>query len=200
MEYQQAPDIASTLAALYADKEIVLVAIDGPGGSGKTFLAESLRRILSESAVPASTIHVDDFFLPSGLRPTGAPTEKPIGGDFDWCRLRDQVLRPLRTGASARYDRYDWGKDSLTDSCEVSPDRVVLVEGVYSSRREVAEFYDLRIWVDCPRELRLLRGLERDGEAARRRWEEDWMPSEDRYMQEHRPQELADAIVHGVAV
>ena len=197
MGHLQASEIASTLGVLHAERKVVLVAIDGPGGSGKTFLAESLRKTLGESAVPASTVHVDDFFLPSGLRPTGAPAERPIGGDFDWPRLRDQVLHPLRRGVSARYDRYDWGKDTLADSREVPPDRVVIVEGVYSSRRELAQHYDMRIWVDCPRELRLLRGLNRDGEVARRKWEEDWMPSEDRYILEHRPQELADAVFKG---
>ena len=83
---------------------------------------------------------------------------------------------------------------------EVSPHGVVIVEGVYSSRRELASLYDLRIWVECPRELRLSRGLARDGETARKLWEEDWMPSEDRYLEEHRPLERADAVVSGTDI
>jgi uridine kinase len=175
----------------------VLAAIDGPGGSGKTALAGSLQLTLDGAKVLVSVVEVDDFFLPSADRPRGGPSEKPIGGDFDWPRLRDQVLHPLRRGQSARYDRYDWGRDELLEVREVPPGGVVIVEGIYSSRRELAALYDLRIWVECPRELRLSRGLERDGEAARSPWEEDWMPSEDRYVREHRPQELADIIVIG---
>jgi len=121
----------------------------------------------------------------------------PIGGNFDWPRLREQVLDPLRRGETARYDRYDWLEDDLANAHQVLPGRVVIVEGIYSSRRELAPLYDMRVWVDCPRELRLSRGLKRDGEAARGRWEDDWMPCEDRYIREHRPQEYADAIVNG---
>jgi uridine kinase len=196
----QVPEIASVLAVLRHSGETTLVAIDGPGGSGKTVLAESLRMTLERANVSVHIIKGDDFFLPSASRPCGVPSEKPIGGDFDWCRLRHQVLEPLRRGQTARYDRYDWLKDELTVAREVPPGGVVLVEGVYSSRREIADLYDMRLWVECPRERRLARGLERDGEAARKRWEEDWMPSEDQYIREHRPHEYADAIVNGDAV
>jgi uridine kinase len=185
---------------LHNSGKTTLVAIDGPGGSGKTVLAESLRAALEKVGVSAHIVAGDDFFLPSVSRPHGPPSEKPIGGDFDWCRLRDQVLEPLRRGQTARYDRYDWLKDDLTDTREIPQGGVVIVEGVYSSRRELAALYDMRLWVECPREQRLSRGLERDGETARRRWVKDWMPSEDRYVEEHRPHESADAIVNGDAV
>src|SRR5262249_27432818 len=140
---------------------------------------------------------VDDFSLPSGRRPRGQASQKPMGGEFAGQRLRREVLEPLRRGQTARYRRYDWAADEMAGMSEVSPHGVVIVEGVYSSRRELAILYDLRIWVECPRELRLSRGLARGGETARKLWEEDWMPSEDRYLEEHRPQERADAVVSG---
>ena len=196
----QASGIIPRLIALYDGGKTVLVAIDGPGGSGKSFLAQSISTALTASGTPASVVQVDDFFLPSGQRPIGSVSEKPIGGDFDWPRLRNEVLDPLRRGEPARYDRYDWDRDALVGIREASAGRVVIVEGIYSSRRELASFYDLRVWVDCPRELRLTRGLQRDGEAARRKWEQDWMPSEDRYIREHQPQEYAHVVVNGAAV
>jgi uridine kinase len=185
---------------LHKSGTTTLVAIDGPGASGKTVLAQSLRAALEEAGVSAHIVAGDDFFLPSASRPHGAPSEKPIGGDYDWRRLRDQVLDPLRRGQVALYDRYDWLKDDLTDAREIPLGGVVIVEGVYSSRRELSALYDMRLWVACPRDRRLARGLERDGETALRRWEEDWMPGEDRYIQEHRPHEHADAVVSGDAV
>ena len=90
-----------------------------------------------------------------------------------------------------------WNKDTLAESIQVPPNEIVIVEGVGSSRIELAPFYDLRIWVDCPRQLRLNRGIARDGEHSRARWELDWMPSEDRYLAEHRPDNNADVIVSG---
>jgi uridine kinase len=79
----------------------------------------------------------------------------------------------------------------------VAPYGTIIVEGVYCTRRELAPFYDLRIWVTCPRRLRLRRGIERDGEASRERWELDWMPSEDRYVEQHHPDKMADIVVSG---
>src|SRR5882672_8744801 len=107
----QASQIGSALAALHANAKTVLVAIDGAGGSGKSFLARSISRALKASSIPACIVEGDDFFLPSRQRPRGGPLETPIGGDYDWPRLRDQVIEPLRRGQSARYERYDWLDD-----------------------------------------------------------------------------------------
>jgi len=193
-------ELVSRVVSLYAAKPTILVAIDGPGGSGKSFLAQSLSRNLAASGTPVTVIHFDDFFLPSEQRSPGSPADKPIGADFDWSRLRNQVLVPLGRGEPARYGRYCWSRDALFETCEVPPGRVVIVEGVYASRRELADLYDLRVWVECPRELRLARGLARDGEDARSRWERDWMPSEDRYIKDHQPREQAHYVLCGASV
>jgi hypothetical protein len=37
----------------------------------------------------------------------------------------------------------------------------------------------------------------RDGEAARRRWENDWCPAEDVYIQTHAPRQFANLIIDG---
>lgn len=182
--------LLSRLVALHAAGPTVLVAIDGAGGSGKSFLARSVARELAAAGTPVAVVHFDDFFLLSGQRTPGSPS-------FDWRRLRDEVLAPLGRGEPARYARYDWSRDELSGTTEVPPGRVVLVEGVFTCRRELADLYDLRVWVDCPRGLRLARGLARDGEEARERWERDWMPAEDRYVEAHRPSERADFILSG---
>jgi len=74
---------------------------------------------------------------------------------------------------------------------------MVVIEGVYTLRPELRPLYDVRIWVECPRRLRLARGLARDGEAARARWERDWMPAEDRYVAECCPAAGVDLVVSG---
>jgi uridine kinase len=192
----QVPSLATALADLHAEGRTFLVAIDGAGGSGKSFLADALLAELTSHNVLAEVVHFDDFYLPSALR--SAANVKPIGANFDWRRLRDQVIQPLRVGGVARYFPYDWATDQLAATPrQVPPGTIVLIEGVYSSRRELAPLYDWRIWVECPRALRLARGVARDGEAARGIWENDWMPSEDLYIHEHRPQEYADLTVSG---
>jgi uridine kinase len=158
----------------------VWVGIDGCGAAGKTSLAAAVA-----AAVPSAVVvHVDDF---SGHWVV----------EWDWDRFHDQVVRPLLSGRRARYQRWDWHRGRGGDWAEVEPGRVVVVEGVSSTRREVAVPWDLTIWVDAPREVRLARARERDGAAMLARWLDDWMPSEDAYVAREHPQDRVDLIVPG---
>ena len=193
------PEVVQQIIALDKSCSTTLVAVDGQGGAGKTALTSDLAYALEAIGRRVEIVHFDEFFLQSALRPMGVGAEKPIGGDFNWRRLRDQVLVPLQGERTASYARYDWTQDALAEIREILPGAIVIVEGVYSSRKELAPLYDLRVWVDCPRHLRLSRGIARDGEASRARWESDWMPNEDRYVDEHRSHETADMVVSGAA-
>lgn len=180
-------------------QSLVLVAIDGLGGAGKSTLASNLAQRLGDKGRSVIVIHIDDFVFPTSERPKGVGAAKPVGGDFDWGRLQKEVLETLRAGEVARYSRYDWPTDRHAETLEARPSGVVLVEGVSTCRRELSEFYDLRIWVECSRSERLRRGIARDGESFRWRWEEDWMPAEDHYAKTHVPAVRADFCVSGEA-
>ena len=167
-----------------------LVGIDGCGGAGKSALA----RRLAEAMPGSCTVEMDDFDRPSRDR-RNSSTE--IGGHFDWQRLEDQVLAPLSKGRDARFQRYDWDRDELTDWRDVPCHGVVLVEGVSCTRRELRGYYAFTLWVEASRDTRLARGLVRDGEGARDRWVDDWMPAEERYVAAHAPAGAADLVVIG---
>ena len=112
-------------------------------------------------------------------------------------RLRNQVLEPLRAGRAARYQRYDWDADEMGAWIDVPPHGITIVEGIYSSRAELSHFYDFVIWVDAPANLRLQRGIERDGEAARERWLKEWIPDEEAFIAQDDPVSRADIRVFG---
>jgi uridine kinase len=171
----------------------LLVGIDGPGASGKSTFARALAAAATEIVV----VEFDDFYLPSAAR--RARQDSEIGGDFDWRRLRDQVLAPLARDEPARYQRYDWPGDRLAEWHSVPVGGIVLVEGNYSTRTELAGFYDTTIWIEAPRALRLERGVRRGGENTRERWLTEWMPEEDRYIAAERPADRADLRFDGSA-
>jgi len=167
-----------------------LIAIDGHGGAGKSTLARSLVAGWPQ----ASVIEMDDFY-----RPLAEREESPAshGADLDLDRLVEQVLDPFHSSRAGRYQRYDWEEDRLTTWHDVPARAVILLEGVYSSSQRLRGFLDYSIWVDCPYDVRLRRGVERDGERMRAVWVEEWMPAEDRYVLAERPDATADLAVDG---
>ena len=84
----------------------VLVGIDGGAGSGKTTFAHWLAECISEALTPVSIVHTDSFYRPSAERMNH---QFPLAmvSYIDWERLRDQVIVPLRSGKTARFQLYD---------------------------------------------------------------------------------------------
>jgi uridine kinase len=159
-------------------QKTLLIGIDGCGGAGKSILARTIKNNLPDVTI----VQMDDFYFKD---------------DFDWQRLKLRVLEPLSKNLAAEYQRYDWQAEILAEWHKIEAGGIVIIEGIYSMRKELADFYDYKIWVDCPREIRLKRGLERDGEAMRGKWEDDWMPAEDFYVENGLPRERADLIING---
>lgn len=166
----------------------LIVGIDGPGGAGKSTVASALAGRLD-----AAVVAMDDFYRPSAQRP--APDPDGWGSDFDDARLRAEVLEPLVAGEQARYGVYDWEADRVRAGAQTVTGPIVLVEGIYVLRPCLRPFFGLAVWVDAPRDERLRRGIERDGESERWTWEQDWMPQEDRYMAAADPRATADLIL-----
>lgn len=158
------------------------VGIDGKGASGKTRLADAVAAAVPDAVV----VHVDDF-----ARPSVQTWERD--------RFVAQVLAPLAAGRPARYERWDWATDASAGWREVPPDVPVVVEGVSSTDVRLDVPWDVTLWVEVAREVRLARALARDGEAMREQWVGAWMPAEDAYEASQRPQDRVDALVIGAA-
>lgn len=170
-----------------------LVAIDGAGGSGKSTLAAAVAGELDGSVV----VHVDDFYRPMPDREREQlDAEQGYHRYFDWGRLRDQVLVPLRDqGRAARYQRYDWTTGRLGAWCEIAPGGVVIVEGVYAARPELVPYYHFTVYVDTPRSTCLQRVRAR-GENPEE-WIRRWRDAEDHYLRTTWPQTRATLLVRG---
>lgn len=155
-----------------------VIAIDGPGGAGKSGLAAKVA-----AALHAQVVCTDDF----------ASWEQPLEW---WPRLIEQVLHPLSRNQPGRYQRSDWDTRQLAEWHDVPIAPFLVLEGVSSSRAAFAPYLAFKVWVETPREERLRRGLERDGQDALELWRE-WMGREDAYIAAERPHERADLVVYG---
>lgn len=166
----QTVDIINTILK---EKESVLIAIDGHCGGGKSTFAEALSRKL-----PCNVFHMDDFFLRPEQR-----TEKRLdapGGNVDFERFLSEVLIPLAKGECFSYCPYDCHAQDFKAPVEVSPQRINIVEGAYSCRPEMWDYYDVHIFIDITYEKQKERILLRNGNNYDA-FVSKWIPLEEKY-------------------
>ncbi|MBO5016984.1 MAG: hypothetical protein IJ468_13145 [Lachnospiraceae bacterium] len=158
---------------LLAEKEQVIVAIDGKCTSGKTTLAAKLTEIYD-----CNVFHMDDFFL----RPEQRTPERfaEIGGNVDYERFLKEVLIPIKSGKAFSYSPFDCGRFELTDPVEVIPRKLNIIEGTYSHHPYFGDPYDLKILLTITPEFQRERILQRPS-FLHKRFFEEWIPMENRY-------------------
>jgi len=145
------------------------VAIDGRGGSGKTQLAEYVSRGLPGFLI----INGDDYFEP-------LDNESAWGG-FNEERFETDVIIPIQHGANhIAYQPYDFEQGALCLLQDRVIDQGVCIERCFSIGFPID--WDLKIWVEPPREVCLSRGIARESMPRDRViavWEQIWQPRED---------------------
>jgi hypothetical protein len=110
----------------------------------------------------------------------------------------ETLLRPLADGRPGHYRRYDWHARAFAETVEVGvpASGLLVVEGVGSGSASCADLRTVLAWVEVGRDLRLRRGLARDGEHLREQWLA-WQASEDAHFARERTREHADLVVDG---
>ena len=168
------------------------IAVSGLGGSGKTTLSKKLIE-----HIPGSTIiHVDDFYKTEEERSQTHGSEEIISNCFDWDRM-DKVFGNVRAGRGVCYQKYNWEKNIREGWVEMDPQSITILEGIYCLQDRFLPHYDLAVWVDAPRDIRMQRVLKRDPEW-KHPWWNLWMDQDDRYVAAEKPHEKAHLIYSGL--
>lgn len=156
-----------------------LICVDGPAGSGKTTLAAAI----AAGTEGAVVVHTDDLL--AGWRGLTA-----LPAQFS------SLLEPLSRGTAGTYRRFDWAADQYAEEVAVAPSPLLVVEGVGSGAPDCAHLCTVLVHVSAPRDLRLRRGMERDGEAMRDHWLR-WLEDEQALFDRDLPIARADVLVDG---
>ncbi len=183
--------LARGLAERASGGRILRVAIDGPDGSGKTTFARQLDDVLTPLLIDHAEVRRfsgDDHMIPMQVRRSDA------AADPRW--LYENFLDVARIREIAR------GEPEHSP-----PGTVVLIEGMTLQRPELADLWDITIYITVPSTLAVERAWARyaefidpeneqeELEALERRYRERYLPAYRLYSDLVGPRALADVVI-----
>ena len=147
----------------------VRVGVDGTDGSGKTWFADELAEVLQTRGRHVVRAGVDGFHRPRAQRYRRGRTS-PEGfwlDSYDYDRMRSDLLAGFAADGNRRYRTaaHDVVTDSPVDArwCVAAPDAVLVVDGIFLQRDELAVAWDLTVFLQVDDGTRFARMAARDG-------------------------------------
>lgn len=186
----------------------VLVGFDGIDGAGKTTLANELVPVVEKLGRHVVRASIDGFHNPSEIRAAKGKLS-PEGyflDSFDYGYLTESFLKPVsRVSQASRLTaaNFDWKTNREDKECkiEVHPHSILLFDGVFLFRRELFDFWDLRIFVEIDPDTSLRRGIARDSgllggeQATREKYLKRYLPGQRLYLDQYSPRENAHILI-----
>jgi molybdopterin-guanine dinucleotide biosynthesis protein A/uridine kinase len=180
------PEVEMIIKAL-PERRPVVVALDGRSGVGKSILAAAL-----SLRTGGTVLEGDDFYQPAladlgSVRRDRMPDADAAEIVIDWRRFRTEALEPLARGQAATFRPYDWAihDGRLAEPKRVPAGDVVIIDGVYSGRPELADLVDLAVLVETDEATRTDRLARREADDPD--WVEFWERAERHYFRFVRP-------------
>lgn len=142
---------------------VTIIGIAGGTGSGKTTVVKKIVEALPPHHV--AVVPLDSYY-----NDTTSMTEEErhaINFDhpdaFDWKLLIKQI-NELREGRAIEQPTYSYLKcNRLPETIHVEPKPVIIVEGIMTLlNKKLRDIMDIRIFVDCDSDERLIRNIQRD--------------------------------------
>lgn len=144
------------------------IAVDGVDGVGKSTLANNLAEALRQRRPQVIRASIDGFHNPRSARYRLGPTspEGYFRDSFNYSALVELLLDPLGPGGSLKYCTaiFDYRNDSevARQFHNASPNAILLFDGVFLLRPELARHWDLSVFLDAPFEVTVPRMAHRD--------------------------------------
>ncbi len=191
----QENDLVSGIGRLVAGRRTpLLVAFDGWSGSGKSTLASRVA-----ARVAATVVESDDFYVGgSDAEWHQRAVQERIDGCIDWRRMKAEALDPLVAGRRATWRPFNFATrvGLAPESVSREPAAVIILDGAYSSRPELADLLARTVLVELSDDaVRRQRLIAREGIAFMTAWHALWDAVEEEYFTRVRPRSSFDWIV-----
>lgn len=144
-------------------KKVTIIGIAGGTGSGKSTVVRKIVEALPPDYV--AVVPLDSYY-----NDTSEMTEeerRAINFDhpdaFDWRLLHKQV-QTLREGLPIEQPTYSYLLcNRLPETVHVEPKPVIIIEGIMTLlNKKLRDLMDLKVYVDCDPDERLIRNIQRD--------------------------------------
>ncbi|MGI6232272.1 MAG: uridine kinase [Prevotella sp.] len=143
--------------------KVTIIGIAGGTGSGKTTVVKKIVEALPPHFV--AVVPLDSYYNDT----TGLTDEerKAINFDhpdaFDW-KLLTRQINDLRNGKAIEQPTYSYIlSNRLPETIHVEPKPVIIIEGIMALiNKKLRDMMDLKIFVDCDSDERLIRNIQRD--------------------------------------
>lgn len=197
--------LAERIAGLNPDLPL-RVAVDGRTASGKTTLAGEMAEAINALGRPTIYASIDSFHRPKAERyrrgRMSAEGYYRDGRDLE--AVISLLLAPLADAGTRliRTESFDLEADQAIEAepWKAPENAVLIVDGTFLQRPELAPHWDAVIYVDTNPELCLERGIARDSarmggsQQVRRTYTMRYQPAYDLYEHEADPMRTADVI------
>lgn len=140
-----------------------ILGVAGGSGSGKTYFAKELQKILGDEA--SVIVYQDNFYIDQSARfdHDGGSVNFDHPNSLD-LKLLAESLKELKKGHGTDIPIYDFKTHKrLAEKLKIPATKVVIVDGILIFHPEyLREQFDEMIFFDTPEELRYSRRLDRD--------------------------------------
>jgi len=168
-----------------------IIGVAGGSGSGKTFFARELQKILGDHV--CSILYQDNYYIDQSHRFDGdggaVNFDHPSSLDFD---LLAMGLTLLKKGESIQVPLYEFSTHKRKpETLTYTPKKVILVDGILILDSNVVRAQlDEAIFFDTPEDVRFQRRLERDvhergrtAEGVKKQFDLQVKPMHNQYVQ-----------------
>ena len=168
-------EINNQINNLLKDKDQIIIAIEGPAGSGKTTLANTLNGYV---------FHMDDYF--------NTTRTDEIGSNINKEYILNNIINFLyNKERSFTYQTYNCKTKEYTTNT-YNHHNVIIFEGVYSYLPCFQKYYDLLIYCDIEKKDQIKRLKKRPNYND---FINIWLPKEEKYFKEINPKAKANLII-----
>lgn len=165
-------------------KDKKIIAIEGEPASGKTTLAKFFHEELN-----CNVVSIDDFYLPLNKR--NETSFKKGGNNIDYQRLIKEVILKHINMQKIEYKSYDCRLNKYTDIIELTYKPILIIEGSYSLREEVIQYFDFKILMKVDLDTQLVRLKARSNYQD---FLDRWIPLSKGFIQDNNIKNIVDII------